>query len=41
MNEVDMLITIHFGVLWAVSMLVLGGVFAVGVAIGKAIGEKS
>ena len=37
MNEVDMLITIHFGLFWVISMIVLCGVFAVGVAIGKAM----
>ena len=37
MSEVDMLITVHFGVFWYVSMIVLGGVFAAGICIGKSI----
>ena len=34
-GEADMLITVHFGVFWAVSMIVFCAVFAAGIAIGK------
>jgi hypothetical protein len=37
MSEVDMLITVHFGIFWAVSMVILAFVFAVGIHIGKAL----
>jgi len=37
MQNVDMLITVHFGIFWAISMIVLCGVFVAGIAIGKAM----
>lgn len=37
MQNVDMLITVHFGIFWFISMIVFCGAFAAGVAIGKAL----
>lgn len=34
-GEVDMLITVHFGVFWAVSMVVLCAAFMAGMFIGQ------
>lgn len=37
MSEVDMLITVHFGIFWAASMVVLAFVFAAGIHVGKCL----